>query len=557
MNNNSKGASHLRTTEENQQRTTSGVELEDDFVVVGSGAAGLTAAITASRRGLSVIVLECQDVVGGTTARSGTWIWSPNNRWMQELGFTDERDDAIRYMARLSFPERYQADAQRFGLDPHEFEMLNVFYSTSGKALEELADAGALDPVVKANAPDYFADLPEDKAPYGRVVVSRGRARPDQLTGAEWVLDLRDTTLGLGVDILFNHRVSDVIQNDGRITGVVGTVNGKPFTVNSKRGVLFATGGFTHNPDLMSDHMSTPVRLGGAAKGSRGDFMRIGASLGARLHNTAAVWLAPIPLEALVRDPQSVTTNIFALRGDSMIMVNKYGRRTVNEKLPYHELGRSMLRWDASQAEHPDLRMFMIFDSSARVHFSDGTSGNPIKPPSEHDPNLVEGNTLEELSAAIKKRILEIGPTHMAGLELAKDFASNLKETIEEFNRHAATGKDPVFHRGESAIELFRNGPARPGNENNAALFPFDSTGPYFALILAPGTLDTKGGPAIDTEGRVLRASDGEPIPGLFAAGNCAGFPSGQAYWAGGATIGLAVTFGYLAALNVSAIKQN
>jgi succinate dehydrogenase/fumarate reductase flavoprotein subunit len=555
MNNNSKGASHLRTTEENQQRTTSGVELEADFVVVGSGAAGLAAAITARRRGLSVIVLECQDVVGGTTARSGTWIWSPNNRWMRELGFVDERDDAIRYMARLSFPERYQADAERFGLDHHEFEMLNVFYSTSGKALEELADAGALDPVVKANAPDYFADLPEDKAPYGRVVVSRGRARPDQLTGAEWVLDLRDTTLGLGVDILFNHRVSDVIQNDGRITGVIGTVNGKPFAVNSKRGVLFATGGFTHNPDLMSDHMSTPVRLGGAAKGSRGDFMRIGASLGARLHNTAAAWLAPIPLEALVRDPQSVTTNIFALRGDSMIMVNKYGRRTVNEKLPYHELGRSMLRWDASQAEHPDLRMFMIFDSSARVHFSDGTSGNPIKPPSEHDPNLVEGNTLEDLSAAIKKRILEIGPTHMAGLELAKDFASNLKETIEEFNRHAATGKDPVFHRGESAIELFRNGPARPGNENNAALFPFDSTGPYFALILAPGTLDTKGGPAIDVEGRVLRASDGEPIPGLFAAGNCAGFPSGQAYWAGGATIGLAVTFGYLAALNVSAMK--
>jgi succinate dehydrogenase/fumarate reductase flavoprotein subunit len=557
MNNNSKGASHLRNTEENQQRNTSGVELEADFVVVGSGAAGLTAAITARRRGLSVIVLECQDVVGGTTARSGTWIWSPNNRWMRELGFTDERDDAIRYMARLSFPERYQADAERFGLDPHEFEMLNVFYSTSGKALEELADAGALDPVVKANAPDYFADLPEDKAPYGRVVVSRGRARPDQLTGAEWVLDLRDTALALGVDIRFNHRVSDVIQNEGRITGVVGTVDGKPFTVNSKRGVLFATGGFTHNPDLMSDHMSTPVRLGGAAKGSRGDFMRIGASLGARLHNTAAAWLAPIPLEALVRDPQSVTTNIFALRGDSMIMVNKYGRRTVNEKLPYHELGRSMLRWDASQAEHPDLRMFMIFDSSARVHFSDGTSGNPIKPPSEHDPNLVEGNTLEELSAAIKKRILEIGPTHMAGLEIAQDFASNLKETIEEFNRHAATGKDPIFHRGESAIELFRNGPARPGNENNAALFPFDSTGPYFALILAPGTLDTKGGPAIDVEGRVLRASDGEPIPGLFAAGNCAGFPSGQAYWAGGATIGLAVTFGYLAALNVSAIKQN
>jgi succinate dehydrogenase/fumarate reductase flavoprotein subunit len=526
--------------------------LEADFVVIGSGAAGLTGAITARRRGLSVIVLESQDVVGGTTARSGTWIWSPNNRWMREAGFTDERDDAIRYMARLSFPDRYQAKAERFGLNAHEYEMLNTFYSTSGLALEELTEAGALDPVVKANAPDYFADLPEDKAPYGRVIVSRGRARPDQLTGAEWVLDLRDSALRVGIDIRFGYRVSDVIQSGERVTGVVGKSKDRTFAVHAKRGVLFATGGFTHNPELMSDHMSTPVRLGGASKGSRGDFMRIGASLGAKLHNTAAAWLAPIPLEALVRDPQSVTTNIFALRGDSMIMVNKYGHRTVNEKLPYHELGRSMLRWDAMEAEHPDLRMYMIFDKSARVHFSDGTSGNPIKPPNEHDPNLVEGETLDELATAIRQRIRELGPVVMAGLEISSDFESGLIKTIEEFNKNAAIGADPKFHRGESAIELFRNGPARPGNDKNPALFPFDKTGPYYALILAPGTLDTKGGPAIDSEARVLRAADGKPIPGLFAAGNCAGFPSGQAYWAGGATIGLAVTFGYLAALNAS-----
>jgi succinate dehydrogenase/fumarate reductase flavoprotein subunit len=199
--------------------------------------------------------------------------------------------------------------------------------------------------------------------------------------------------------------------------------------------------------------------------------------------------------------------------------------------------------------------MFMIFDHSARVHFSEGTSGNPIKPPSEHDPNLVEGKTLEELGAAIRRRVKELGPVHMASLDISPEFEANLKVTIDEFNRHATTGTDPIFHRGESSIELFRNGPARPGNQNNAALFPFDATGPYFALILAPGTLDTKGGPAIDSEARVLSASDGQPIPGLFAAGNCAGFPSGQAYWAGGATIGLAVTFGYLAALNVAAMK--
>ena len=136
---------------------------------------------------------------------------------------------------------------------------------------------------------------------------------------------------------------------------------------------------------------------------------------------------------------------------------------------------------------------------------------------------------------------------------VAPKFADELAQTIEEFNQNATTGTDPMFHRGESSIELFRNGPARPGNTANPALYPLDSTGPYFALILAPGTLDTKGGPAIDSHARVLRAADGHPIPGLFAAGNCAGFPSGQAYWAGGATIGLATAFGYLAALGVVA----
>jgi succinate dehydrogenase/fumarate reductase flavoprotein subunit len=528
-------------------------ELEADFVVVGSGAAGLTAAITARRRGLTVVVLEGLDVVGGTTGRSGTWIWSPNNRWMRDLGLTDERDDAVRYMARLSFPDRYRPDVERFGLEPHEYDMLDAFYSASGAALEELAEAGALDPVVRTDAPDYFADLPEDKAPYGRVVVSRGRARPDQLTGAEWVLDLRDTALRLGVDLRLGHRVLDVVRSGERVAGVVGESHDGRFTVHARRGVLFATGGFTHDSELMRDHMAAPVRLGGASRGSRGDFMRIGASLGARLHNTSAAWLAPIPLEALVQDPESVTTNIFALRGDSMILVNKYGRRTVNEKLPYHELARSMLRWDSTAAEHPDLRMFMVFDRSAREHFSDGTSGNPIKPLDHDDPHLITGETLEELSEAIRRRVLELGPAAMGGVEIGDGFGGELARTTEEFNRNAAAGTDPVFHRGESSIELFRNGPARPGNDGNPALFPMDSTGPYFALILAPGTLDTKGGPAIDRDARVLRAADGRPIPGLFAAGNCAGFPSGQAYWAGGATIGLAVAFGYVAALHVAA----
>ncbi|MFM9181881.1 MAG: FAD-dependent oxidoreductase, partial [Phycisphaerales bacterium] len=308
---------------------------EVDLVVVGAGAAGYTAAITARRRGLSVLMLEKQPQIGGTTGRSGTWIWAPNHRLMREAGIPDPKDDALRYLARLSFPDLYEPSNPHLGIGPADFAVFEAFYDNAARALDELAEAGALDPVMRPDAPDYFADLPEDKAPYGRVVVSRGRIRTDQLTGAEWVQDLHAAAMRLGVDVRVNHRVTDVIGDaNAGVTGVTGEVDGRSFTAYARRGVVFGTGGYTHSPDLMRDFMPSPVRYGGASLGSEGDFLRIGQRLGTRMRNLGTAWLAPIPLEPVLRDPTAFTTNIFALRGDSMILVNKYGMRSVNEKLP-------------------------------------------------------------------------------------------------------------------------------------------------------------------------------------------------------------------------------
>jgi len=523
-----------------------------DLVVVGAGAAGYAAAITGRRRGLSVLLLEKQSAIGGTTARSGTWIWAPNHRLMREAGMSDPKDDALRYLVRLSFPDLYVPDGPHLGIDPADWAMLEAFYDNASQALDELTEAGALDPVMRHDAPDYFADLPEDKAPYGRVVVSRGRMRADQLTGAEWVRDLHDAAVRLGVDVRVNHRVIDVVGDAiNGVTGVAGESDGVPFLARALKGVVFATGGFTHAPDLMHDFMPSPVRYGGASLGSEGDFLRIGQRLGTRMRNLGMAWLAPIPLEPLLRDPTAFTTNIFALRGDSMILVNRYGKRSVNEKLPYHELGLSMLRWDPAKAEFPDVRLFMVFDQGTREFFADGTSGNPVPGLDAPDGDLVIGQTIPELAAALDARLRTIDPPGRAGVMLSPDFAANLAVTITGFNAAAAAGIDEEFGRGSSSIELFRNGPARPGNDRNPSMFPLSDKGPYYALILAPGTLDTKGGPAIDTHGRVLDHGC-RPIPGLYAAGNCAGFPSANAYWAGGATVGLAVTFGYLAACHAA-----
>jgi len=515
---------------------------EVDLVVVGSGAAGFAAAITAARAGLEVLLLEKQAELGGTTARSGTWIWIPNNRLMRDSGLVDVRDDALRYMARLTRPDRYVADHPTLGLPTEEHELLAAFYDHAADALDELVEAGAIDPVLRPEAPDYFAELPENKAPYGRVVVSRGRERSDQATGREVVADLAAAAERLGVRIESGVAVTDVL---GSAAGVEGVLCGR--RIVARHGVVFATGGFAHDRDLMTRFVPAPLDATGASAGSEGDFVRIAMRLGAQLRNMGEAWLAPIPIEPYVADPATFTTNIFALRGDSMILVDRTGRRVVNEKLPYHELATAFLRWDPSTASYSSLRLFMVFDEDTRRLFADGRSGNPLPLDGDRAEHVVRGETLEELGARLAKR-LETAPREVSGgLRLSSGFAESLRVTIDRFDASAVAGADHQFGRGSSAIELFRNGPARAGNEGNPALFPFAPRGPYYAIVLAPASLDTKGGPATDSFGRVLSVS-GEPIPGLYAAGNCAGFPSGRSYWAGGATIGLALTFGWRAA---------
>jgi succinate dehydrogenase/fumarate reductase flavoprotein subunit len=158
--------------------------------------------------------------------------------------------------------------------------------------------------------------------------------------------------------------------------------------------------------------------------------------------------------------------------------------------------------------------------------------------------------TIPELATALAQRLEQLGAA-AGGIRLADGFTAELQRSIDQFSGYAQDGVDPDFHRGEKAIELFFNGAGRPGNDRNPTMYPFDPDGPYHAIILTPGTLDTKGGPVIDACARVV-AGDGQPISGLYGAGNCIASPSAQAYWAGGATVGLAITFGRLAGMHAA-----
>jgi hypothetical protein len=232
--------------------------------------------------------------------------------------------------------------------------------------------------------------------------------------------------------------------------------------------------------------------------------------------------------------------------GDSMVLVNCDGRRFMNEKLHYNERGQAHFYWDPVRLRYPNQIGMMIYDQSCRERFGGG-GGGPIVRPGLVAPYVMSANTLDELTTVIDNRLAQLaGKT--GNYRLDPSFAANLKETIARFNQFATTGKDLDFHRGETPI---------PSTSPNRTMKPIADTGPYYAVLIGGGTLDTKGGPKINAKGEVLDA-DEKPIPGLYGAGNCIASPAGQAYWGGGGTIGPAMVFGSLAGKSAAAapVKQ-
>lgn len=546
---------------------------EADIVVVGSGAAALTAAITAHSLGNSVIVLEKADTVGGTTGKSGGVYWIPNNSLMAELGLEDPKDDAIAYMARCAYPQLFNNDDPLYGLSESAYDLLAAFYDNGPKAVDTLAELGALQSTPwmawdDQPFPDYYAQFPENKAPRGRGLVPE-TPEGNAGAGAEIIRQMQAYAEGQDIPIHTGHRVLRVVQNDeGEVIGVEVTINtpldvptdastpsatpdAAPATqqtsIRANKAVIFGSGGFTHNPKMRVDYLRGPVFGGCAVPTNEGDFVNIGIDAGASLGNMANAFWAQIPLEQALAF-SSTPSDIFAVPGDSMIMVNKYGHRVVNEKIQYNERTQAHFTWDPVAGEFPNIVLVMVYDQRT-VDLYGGSY--PIPSASVEDPAQLRGDTWEDLIAALDTRLTELAP-ETGNVMLGDDFGANLASAVEQFNTYAQNGVDEAFHRGEAPVELAFHGPAAEGNDApNPTMYPLADEGPYYALLIGGGTLDTKGGPQVNTTAQVL-TPDGQPIAGLYGAGNCIASPSGQAYWAGGGTIGPAITFGYIAAMNAS-----
>lgn len=527
---------------------------EADVLIVGTGAAALSAAVAAVDAGSSVILVEKGPTYGGTTAKSEGGIWVPNNRFLRARGVVDAREDALRYMARCARPQLYNATAPRFGMPESEYRLMEAFYDNAAPTFDFLEKVGALKTTQILLLPDYL-ETPENKVPMGRHIMAE---RPDGQygMGVELVRQLKTWLDARKVPVLLKHRVRRLVRNgNGEIVGLEAVASGgQVVRMRARKAVVFGTGGYAHNAELMRNFQPAPIYGTCSVPTSEGDFITIAQAVGAKLGNLNNAWRMQVVLEHTLALP-SVPRGVWQPPGDSMLIVNKYGRRVVNEKHNYHDRSRVHFAWDPNRAEFPNQFLFMVYDRRAAELFA----GNfPLPAAGTTAPYVIAGATLEALAQAIQAR-LDLHAAKWGRVQL-QEFSGTLAKTIAEFNRYAVAGVDDEFQRGAfewdkawlSYTSVPREGTAwKVGETPSPTMCPLQPEGPYYAIILGSGVLDTNGGPVVNPKAQVVDHSDA-PIPGLYGAGNCIASPAAQSYWGGGCTLGLAITYGHIAGVNAA-----
>jgi len=518
---------------------------EVDVIAVGSGGAGLAGAIGALDNGASVLVLEKADFVGGTTGKSGGGSWVPNNHLMQAKGLRDDRDEFLRYCSRVSFPELYNDKSPTYGMQPNNFRLLETYYDKAADIFRKLDESGAY-PVTTAMswdgkpAPDYHGQIAENGKIVGRQLAPRDEDGSEGF-GFHMIMAMSGYIEEHGGTILFEQRVSRILRNeDGRVIGVEAETPDGTRRYGARKGVIFGSGGFTQNPEMRANFLRTPIMGGCAVPTNQGDLVLMSAELGVKLGNMNEAWNQQVVLEEVL-DFSSVASGVFFLGGDSSIAVNKYGKRMYDEKYVYPERTRSHQVYDQWKGDYPNLYQIFIFDEAAREF-----GGMLIPAPGQEVSSTVTvADTLEELAEKVQARFDALSD-RIGTYKLDENFVANLKDTIERYNGFAEAGVDEDFHRGDAPIDAFFHSAAAKRDYPNAYMAPISSEGPYYAILLGAGALDTKGGPVFNENGQVLDIHD-NPIEGLYVAGNAGASPSGKSYLGGGGTLGLGVTFGYLA----------
>jgi 3-oxosteroid 1-dehydrogenase len=549
-----------------------------DLVVLGTGAAGLSAALTAASEGLRVLVLEKTELLGGTTAYSAGTVWAPGNSYLVALGLHDDIDEARRYLDQLvgsksdpalrdayleTAPEMLDAMADvgvRFwhaagSVDYHP----DVEGAGTGRALEpETFDARQLS---RRDFARVRPPVPEFALFGGSLMVRRAEVN-ELLTlykgnvkavgtalrlGIRWMLDRltlrgRGTRLAMGNgltanmfhqiltrggQIWFNARTSELISEDGRIVGVVTSYRGRRMHVRARLGVVLATGGFAASQQLREQYLPTPTpQFTPAAEGATGDAMRLaqrqGAAIG-QVRSDNAMWF-PGSVGRRADGTTMVFPHIWDRAKPGLVAVNADGRRFVDESVSYHRFVRAMY---AENEKTPCVPAWLIVDS----HFLKVYGLGAVRP------------YQRDVSGYVKSGYLYEAPSIAALAEQIGVDADGLQETVEAQNRFAGTGKDEEFGKGDDPYGWQYGDPDHKPNVNLGSI----SKGPYYALSVVPTPLATSLGLRIDTSARVLD-TDGLPIGGLYSAGIDADSVMSDEYPGPGCQVGGGMTFGYIAA---------
>lgn len=528
-----------------------------DVVVLGTGAAGLTAALAAHGHGASVVVLEKAEKIGGTSAWSGGMIWIPNNHHMHDAGIVDSREEALIYLGALSHDM----------IDP----LLAEAFVDAGPEMVKWVEANTPAQFrLVAEFPDYHPEHPGGKAGGGRslecplfsydslgehkdrVTVgynygtapitmqesNLGRAVPVQVTAQEMRKRTERDERGCGqaligrlfkgcldreIPIVTECRAQALIVENGTVIGVKGDGPDGPFTIAARGGVVLATGGFEWNPDLVRAFLRGPMTSPVSVPTNEGDGLKMSMRIGAALGNMREAWWMPAVEIPGDRGDGRADQHLFAAERarPRSIMVNRAGQRFTNEAANYNAFGAAFHEQDVARFEYSNLPCWFIFD---QTHLD--TYGFIGTLPGSPAANWVTRSaTLTELA-----------------MELGID-PDGLTATVDRWNTQVAIGTDPDFHRGESAHDTWWGDPWLKGTPA-ACLGPLD-TGPFYAVEVRSGTLGTKGGPKTDALGRVQNV-DGATIPGLYAAGNVMACVFGMTYGGAGGTLAPAMVFGFL-----------
>ena len=555
-----------------------------DVLVVGSGAAGLTAALTAAAQGLSVTVIEKSALWGGTTALSEGMVWVPGSRQAGEAGVRDTIDDALAYVERAAGPLFEPARARAFleaaprmlafveavggprftlatsSMDYHpdwpgasrgarslipgvfDARRLGGHFSTLRRPLESTMVFGGMtipsgelsvmrrahrSPAAAWHAAGLLARHALDRASgHARGTrIANGNGLAAALASAGWAR---------GVRLITHTRLAALHLDAGRLCGATAATHQGTLEISTRRGVVLAGGGFSGSAAMRRRFF--PAGAQGEAhvrivpESIEGDGLALAEGLGARIvvGPSTASW-APTSQVPLT-DGVEGFPHFMERQKPGFIAVNVQGRRFVNEATSYSLFVQAML----ADAQGREPTCWLLADRHAlRRH---GLGAVPPFPlgigPWLRSGYLIAAADMPTLAAR-------------TGID-----AATLSATVAAFNHHAHEGHDPAFGRGSSAIDRAYGDPAGRLHPNLGPL----ETPPFYAVRLHTGDIGSLAGLASDANAHVLR-DDGEPITGLCVAGNDAASLFGGTYPAGGVTLGPAMTFGWIAAHTLAALE--